>query len=336
MPAGSKIVHNFGVQGLTSDIFTFSELCALSNSKGTVEYDGLTLTECLKVGSDTHITFTAPGDGELTLVFNPANGKVNIKVNGQKTVGDATTGILTVPVTKGTFYQLDKHDSSNLFYMVLTVSGGEETTTEGTTASVTESTTEETTASVTESTTENTTAIATESTTDETTTDVTETTTENTTEVTETTSAVYMYGAVGNDNQGIKLVAGVESLKYKEVGFVIEAMGKSVIRSTSTVYTSIAGGESFVANAGTYQYSFDIDRIGEDNKDAEIKVTPYAIDLSGKRIEAESITVKYADYINIVPSSDSDEVISDGAIIITDEMELYIGDDNKDKRGTII
>ena len=145
-----------------------------------------------------------------------------------------------------------------------------------------------------------------------------------------------MYGAVDNDNQGIKLVAGVESLKYKEVGFIIEANGKSVTRSTSTVYTSIAGGESFVANAGTYQYSFDIDRIGEGNKDVEIKVTPYAVDLSGKKIEAESITVKYADYINIVPASDGDEVISDGAIIIADETELYIEDEDREKRGTII
>ena len=117
IPVGSY-VHNFTENDLESDFFTISG--NLSTSKGTVEYAGLTLTQCLKIESKTDISFTAPADGTLTLVFGgstDASGKT-IKVDGGKlTIG--SDNILTVAVAAGS-HTVTKGDSINLFYMVYT------------------------------------------------------------------------------------------------------------------------------------------------------------------------------------------------------------------------
>ena len=41
-----------------------------SESKGSVIYNGMTLTKCLKIETATSISFTCDTDSELTLVFN--------------------------------------------------------------------------------------------------------------------------------------------------------------------------------------------------------------------------------------------------------------------------
>ncbi len=75
-------VHNFTLSGKTSTFFNITG--NLSDSKGTVNYGGLTLSMCLKVESTTVVSFSTTDESTLTLVFNdwlhPA-GKV--KVNGQ-------------------------------------------------------------------------------------------------------------------------------------------------------------------------------------------------------------------------------------------------------------
>ncbi len=118
------ISHNFTADGLTSSFFTFSDTCSMSTSYGTVEYKGLSLTRCLKVGTGTAILFTAPADGTATLVFSVEKGKRNIKVNGVKTFGDDLTGLLTFEVKAGEEYLLEKQDSSYLFYIEIVPLGG--------------------------------------------------------------------------------------------------------------------------------------------------------------------------------------------------------------------
>ncbi len=116
-PSSGAYSHNFTTQGITSTVYTITG--NLSTSKGSVQYNGLTLTQCLKMEGITRIEFTAPGDGTYLMVFNPLDGKVNAKVNGTKFTGNAETGILTIDVLAGTSYTIEKADTSNLFYMGL-------------------------------------------------------------------------------------------------------------------------------------------------------------------------------------------------------------------------
>ena len=126
VPTGDSKVHNFTTSGANSSFFVISG--NLASNKGTVTYNGLTLTQCLKMESSTSIKFTAPYAGKLTLVFGgttAASGK-GVKVNGtSKKVG--SDGTLTVDVAKGAV-TVTKGDSINLFYMIYTPSGTSETT----------------------------------------------------------------------------------------------------------------------------------------------------------------------------------------------------------------
>lgn len=112
-PAGSY-AHNFTSDGTNSSFFTISG--NLSTSKGTVEYNGMTLTQCLKMETATSIKFNAPSAGKLTLVFNSADSKKNCKIDGEKYDSDAN-GVLTVDLAAGA-HEITKRDTSNLFYMV--------------------------------------------------------------------------------------------------------------------------------------------------------------------------------------------------------------------------
>ena len=115
-------VQNFTTSGMTSDFYTITG--STSTSKGTVTYNGLTLTTCLKMESSTNISFKASSKGKLTLVFKEASK--NIVVNGTKYTTD-TNGIATVDVAAGNV-TVTKGDAINLFYMVYTPeSTGEDT-----------------------------------------------------------------------------------------------------------------------------------------------------------------------------------------------------------------
>lgn len=106
----SMYTHNFTENGKESSFFQISG--NLSTSKGTVNYGGKTLTQCLKMETATAISFSAPADGKLMLVFGEA--AANIKLNGTKYA--AENGVITLPVKAGT-HTLTKADSCNLFYM---------------------------------------------------------------------------------------------------------------------------------------------------------------------------------------------------------------------------
>lgn len=111
-PTGAQ-VHNFTTSGLNSDFFDITG--NLSTTKGTVTYNGLTLTQCLKIESSTRINFTTTEAATLTLVFNSADG-TKIKIDG--TSYSMTGGIVSVPLAAGA-HSVTKGDTANLFYVGL-------------------------------------------------------------------------------------------------------------------------------------------------------------------------------------------------------------------------
>lgn len=115
--AATTVVHNFTTSGTTSSFFTI--LGNLSTSKGTVTYNGLTLTQCLKIESSTKITFTTSGSSTLRLVFNDSDG-TRIKVDGTNYA--MTSGKVDISLASGS-HTITKTDVANLFYIELTTSG---------------------------------------------------------------------------------------------------------------------------------------------------------------------------------------------------------------------
>ena len=104
-------IHNFTESGTTSTFYTISG--NLSTSKGTVIYNGLTLTQCLKIESVTSISFTNTVEGDLTLVFNDGFTGA-IKIDGLNQ--NANSGVLTMSIPAGS-HTILKADVANLYYM---------------------------------------------------------------------------------------------------------------------------------------------------------------------------------------------------------------------------
>lgn len=140
-PVAGGYVHDFTANGISSSFYTISG--NLSTGKGTVEYAGKTLTQCLKMETATSISFTAAQSGTITLVF--AETAATIKIDGTKYTSSGD-GIITVDLDSGT-HTITKADTANLFYMVYTEIGSAETTAATTvTTQVTTTTTTVTTA----------------------------------------------------------------------------------------------------------------------------------------------------------------------------------------------
>jgi pectate lyase len=114
-PSGNEI-HNFTASGKTSSFYNITG--NLSTTKGTVTYNGLTLTQCLKIESSTSITFTTTQSSTLTLVFVETAGTIKVD-NVDKT---ASGGIVTVTLAAGN-HTITKKDTANLFYMSTQYSG---------------------------------------------------------------------------------------------------------------------------------------------------------------------------------------------------------------------
>lgn len=116
-PTAGSQVHDFTANGTSSSFYTITG--NLSTSKGTVNYAGKVLTQCLKMESATSIGFNAASAGKLTLVF--AESAATIKVDGTKYTSSGD-GIITVDVAAGS-HTVTKADSANLFYMVYSGDG---------------------------------------------------------------------------------------------------------------------------------------------------------------------------------------------------------------------
>lgn len=108
-----SIAHSFTDDGLESDFFNISG--NLSSSKGTVNYNGLTLTRCLKIESTTSITFNIDKPMRLILVFNEGINK-NIYVDEVKQA--ISNGVLELTLQEGQ-HSIRKADSINLYYIQL-------------------------------------------------------------------------------------------------------------------------------------------------------------------------------------------------------------------------
>ncbi|MGM9969973.1 MAG: hypothetical protein ACI35S_06225 [Anaeroplasma sp.] len=108
-----EIIHNFTESGKTSDFFTISG--NLSTSKGSVSYNDLTLTQCLKIESSTSISFTSENNCTLILVF--VEPSATIKIDGTKYTSSGD-GTITVDLSSGT-HTITKADMVNLFYIVV-------------------------------------------------------------------------------------------------------------------------------------------------------------------------------------------------------------------------
>ena len=108
------VVHNVTLSGLSSSFFAITG--NLSDSKGTVNYGGLTLTQCLKIESSTNISFTTAKDATITLVFNNTfSGRIKIDGNNY----NVSAGILQVQLSAGA-HTITKGDTANLYYMSIT------------------------------------------------------------------------------------------------------------------------------------------------------------------------------------------------------------------------
>jgi pectate lyase len=111
------MVHNFTAAGITSSFYTITG--NLSTSQGTVIYNGLTLTQCLKLESSTNISFTTTAAATLTLVFNDGFSGT-IKVDGTNETVSAGRLTMTLPIGA---HQIAKGTTANLYYMSTVYAG---------------------------------------------------------------------------------------------------------------------------------------------------------------------------------------------------------------------
>ena len=110
LAAETGYIHNFTTDGKASSFYTITG--NLSTGKGTVTYNGLTLTQCLKMESSTSIKFNAPAAGKLILVF--AVDTATVKVDGTKLT--ASSKVVATELAAGE-HTITKADTANLFYM---------------------------------------------------------------------------------------------------------------------------------------------------------------------------------------------------------------------------
>lgn len=122
----TRYIHNFTENGKESSFFQIGG--NLSTSKGTVNYNGKTLTQCLKMETATAISFSAPADGKLLLVFGEA--AATFKLDDTKYIVE--NGVITLSVKAGA-HTITKADSCNLFYMEYMTNNTQQQTTSVTT-----------------------------------------------------------------------------------------------------------------------------------------------------------------------------------------------------------
>lgn len=114
---GGSELHNFTTSGKTSSFYSITG--NMNSTPGSVTYNGLTLTERLKIESSTTINYTTANASTLTLVFD-ANFTGTIKVDNVSYT--ASAGIVTASIAAGS-HSITKGSVANLFY-ISTVYGG--------------------------------------------------------------------------------------------------------------------------------------------------------------------------------------------------------------------
>ena len=239
----------------------------------------------VKTNSNDILSFIAKESGTVKVSLDISvsnNDKLVLKVNGED-AGDAVTALqgesveLTAKVTKGDKVTINTPTRSNLWYK--SINASYEADTDATTDTTNGTTTETT----------------------------TESTTENTTEAATQSAVPFISAPMANLNangNGIVAAAAIDSLKYKEVGFIFEFDGKTVRRATKTVYMNVEDSDySAEELGGKYMYAFSIDDIDEANFSSLIKVTPFAIDMKGKEVLGESVEYSVNSLSQLKPMS---------------------------------
>lgn len=115
---GGNEIHNFTTSGKTSSFYSITG--NMNSTTGSVTYNGLTLTERLKIESNTTITYTTTSSSTLTLVFD-SNFTGTIKVDNVSYT--ASAGIVTASIAAGS-HTITKGSVANLFYISTAYSGG--------------------------------------------------------------------------------------------------------------------------------------------------------------------------------------------------------------------
>lgn len=117
----SDQIHNFTTSNISSSFYNFlptpgTSIANLSTSKGTVSYDGLTLTQCLKMETNTSITFTTTHPSTLTLVMNTTTTDPTAQIKLDGTNRSDASGIISLNLAAGN-HTIAKSNSANLFFM---------------------------------------------------------------------------------------------------------------------------------------------------------------------------------------------------------------------------
>ena len=127
-PVEGAQVHNFTLNGVSSSFYKITG--SLSKSYGTVNYNGLTLTQALKMESKTVVGFDPGVAGTLTIVTNPQyNGTIELN---DKVITIGSDGIATISLDGSQSYEITKGSGSNyIFYIAYTPEGGSTTVIKG-------------------------------------------------------------------------------------------------------------------------------------------------------------------------------------------------------------
>ena len=114
---GGSEIHNFTTSGKTSTFYSITG--NMNSTPGSVTYNGLTLTERLKIETSTSITYTTASASTLTLVFD-SSFTGTIKVDNVSYT--ASAGIVTASIGAGS-HTITKGSVANLYYISTVYSG---------------------------------------------------------------------------------------------------------------------------------------------------------------------------------------------------------------------
>lgn len=297
----------FTITATSSKIIKVQKSQIQLQGAGTSEYRSVLFT----MPNSGSVTVTAKSSGsERTLVIvpidavkladNSAYDKELGRITAVQSSADAVASTIQIP-TAGTYYITSLNGGININSVSVAVDEGEQ-----------QPTVETSTQATTETTVETSTLLTTQTT--------VETSTEETTVSPNALSSARINSTNGSD---MIIVAGIDSLNFKEAGFILESNGKEVRRSLDTVYGSIDNSTHSLSDLGkNYMLGFTITDVP--NYSTQIKITPYAIDQNGNEITAESTTYSINDLVitavpDVVPSTSSIETADIKPILAVEE-----------------
>ncbi len=112
-PAGTQ-EHNVSDNGVKSDFYTFTS-CSVATKNGTIDYEGLTLTDYIKLNSQASISFTNTTTGSLELVFNSQG--TSVKIDGTAYTIPSSRVLKIENLAAGTHTIAKGDGESNLYYI---------------------------------------------------------------------------------------------------------------------------------------------------------------------------------------------------------------------------